>query len=55
MDIISADLLWRVWAGVAGGLALVAMIGGGFAMASIDGVVVNDDHPPSDKSVDEGG
>lgn len=56
MAIISADLASRVWQGVVMGLAVVAMIFGGFGMASIDGVTVDDDHPPSDnKSPDEGG
>jgi hypothetical protein len=56
MAVISTDLAFEVWRGIAIGLALVAMIFGGFAIGSIDGVTVDDDHPPSDKkSPDEGG
>jgi hypothetical protein len=56
MVIISADLAVRAWQGVVMGVAVVAMIFGGFAMGAIDGVTVNDDHPPSDdESPDEGG
>ena len=54
MSIISADP--AVWQGFVMGLAVVAMVFGGFAMGSIEGVTVDDDHPPSDnKSQDEGG
>ena len=54
MDITSIDLAWRIWRGVVGGLALLAMLAGGFAMSRIDGVVVDDERPLPDKSPDEG-
>ena len=55
MDGTSVDLAVRVWEGVVGGLALAAVIGGGIAMGSIDGVFVDEDQPLPEKSPDEGG
>jgi hypothetical protein len=55
MEPTSSDLAARIWDGVVMGLALAVTIAGGFAMGRIDGVQIDDDHPPSDEGVGEGG
>ena len=55
MVAVNSDLVASVCQGVVVWLALLALIGGGFSMADIEGVVVDDEHPPPEDSLGEGG
>jgi hypothetical protein len=55
MEPISSDLAAKIWEGVVMGLALAVTIAGGFAMGRIEGVHIDDDHPPPEDGVGDGG
>ena len=55
MPAFDGEFWARVLDGVVMGLAVLAMVGGGFAMGRIDGVQLTEDQDPQDDSMGDGG